>query len=202
MICQTDNTSYCGWIEPDGKVSLLNSTDGKPLTTLMIDQPYLEQHLMIENGKIGIVTPRLLMDDNQVYLVLPPPGNNRAYSNRISFMQVVPVDGVVYAFDRVTGKRLWFNEDLFDEQLLVIERFNKLPVLVAANSGIVPEKKDTKFKVVIIDKRTGKLRYNNVFVRTAVFLSMLTDVTNNGIVLWGYGVKISIDPKDDAITQR
>ena len=203
VVCQTYNEDYCGYIEPNGKLTVLNVEDGKPLVECVMDKAYREKHLHLNDGRIGVREPSLLMDENQVYLVLPPPGENRSISTRVSFIKVVPVDGTVYAFNRKSGQRLWFNEDLFTDQLLVVEKFDQLPVLMAMTQGVNQQKRRTVFKVVMIDKLTGKLRYQvDRDNRNSVFLSMLSDSNSKGILFWGYNFKLTIEPIEKTALKR
>lgn len=77
------------------------------------------------------------------------------------------VNGPIYAFERTTGKRLWYVEDLLENQWIILERFADLPVIIAAAPGTDRNGNQTNYKVVVIEKDQGAVRLNKGSCTTA-----------------------------------
>src|SRR5205807_2592910 len=76
----------------------------------------------------------LLQDAGNFYVVLnraaePNPQIQGPWPN-LNGLRSVPVNGMVYAFARDTGKLRWRTMEPVLNQMLLVERFQELPVLI------------------------------------------------------------------------
>ena len=112
-------------------------------------------------------------------------------------MRSLIVNGPIYAFERTTGKRLWYNEDALENQWLILERFADLPVIIAAAPSTDKNGNQTSYKAVVIEKDQGALRLNKGLPYNGNFFQSLTvDLKNGEINLHRYDVKVKISPAE------
>ena len=75
-------------------------------------------------------------------------------------IRTIKVNGVMYAFDRISGKRLWFTDEQLENQELVMEQFQDLPVMIGCHQYALMNGAafvGTGMKIVALDKKTGKV---------------------------------------------
>jgi outer membrane protein assembly factor BamB/tetratricopeptide (TPR) repeat protein len=151
-------------LQPDGRVALTDlraERDGVPSS--------VPKQLVLEaKHRQGILDGLLLQDAGQLYLVLNyPPGGAGALVEDVNpyftgELSSTRVDGLLYAFDRTTGARRWFQS--LSPQYLLLNRFDELPLILCASiimRQTDPNKPVSQEKVLMsIDKRTGKLCYH------------------------------------------
>ena len=94
----------------------------------------------------------LVGDSQRLYLLL----NRRQQKAMVGSLPSVPSNGVVIAFDRVTGKRLWTQE--MNEQNLILRHLDIAPCLVFV---VQEPKRDGQIdyrvlRIVLLDKQSGK----------------------------------------------
>ena len=196
MISSSDPT-VTGCLARDGSFELVRADTGGRVFEGRLDAARLQDHLF-EGGEFAVVDPFALMDAGQVYLFLNRKMSDLNMQNRGAYtmVRVRPVNGVAYGFDRATGERLWFYDGPFDDQLLILERFDELPVLVAAAQVVRDGGRRTEYSVVVLDKQTHRLRKRESFPPNGVFMSMYTDPTTNAVVLWRHDMKLVITPTE------
>jgi outer membrane protein assembly factor BamB len=203
---KTLDPELTGCLTPNGEFELLSTRTGAVLTKGQLDEAYRSTHFPTDTG-IGrspqtVTNPLILLDSERAYLFLNRDGTNPAnpgFGRRAVYygampIRSTPVNGVAYAFERSTGKRLWFAEQLFDTQNLFLERFEELPVLVAANQ--VQENNVYSYKVITIDKQTGMLKYNKGHQQNGFFQSVVVDPKTNIVEFWRYDMRLRILPED------
>ena len=132
---KSTNPEWTGYVKSNGDVEILNTATGKPVSSFKLDAKLSEAHLK------GCVEAQLLADSDRFYVVLDrtPAGNALAMRRNMMYnysMRSQLVNGPIYAFERTTGKRLWYVEDLLENQWIILERFADLPVIIAA-AGIL-----------------------------------------------------------------
>jgi hypothetical protein len=193
------NGEWTGYVKADGHAEVLDIKTGKVVATLKIDEKNLETDLK------PCVEAQLLADADRFYLFLDRdtslPSTNGTmrqpvYNNTIRTHRV---NGPLYAFDRTTGKRLWhYGNGLFENQMLVLEQFAELPVIMAA-SPVRNANNQYTYPVVVIEKARGRLvlerpvTYNGQF-----FMNMNVNLKNGTIDLNRYDMRIYISPDDGA----
>ena len=89
------------------------------------------------------VNEAMLFADGERFFVMlnrPHEGpNNRGGYNPVftQAIRAVRVNGAMYAFDRATGRRLWYTDEQLEDQNISLEQFAELPIIIAAQP--VPE---------------------------------------------------------------
>ncbi|MCZ2343681.1 MAG: PQQ-binding-like beta-propeller repeat protein [Bacteroidales bacterium] len=200
VIITTDDRDWTGSLAPDGSFEVLHVNTGKLIFQGQIDAANLAEHTCNSEGKFDITEPYLLMDAERVYLFLNRKldrNRRNLQGNGFSMVKSHPVNGAAYGFDRTTGKRLWFYDGPFENQLLILERFDELPVLIAAAPGVDEEDHVMKYNVIVLDKR-GRLDKRQGFPQNGAFVSMYADPKTRAIELWRYDLRLRIEPKDSA----
>lgn len=185
---------WIGMIKPTGEVELLSPQTGRPVATFKLDEKYVEAHLRDCTDAV------LLADPDRVFLVLNrdgPVGGGAAGMVRFGgfnqSLRSLRVNGPMYCFERATGKRKWFVEDVLDHQLILLDRFSDLSVIVAGSVN------GAMFKVTVIEKDRGLLRFNRGVPNDGNFFhGMNIDQRNGTVELYKYNnVRISIRADDE-----
>jgi hypothetical protein len=135
-----------------------------------VDAKKADEHLKAKD-KFAVVKPLLMADADRFYVFLnrAPTGVQQPEQNmgQMSPTRVRAVNGVAYAFDRGSGKRLWYMETEFQNQRLIVERFDDLPCLLVSNPmhypdpnapGKQPNNGQPVHKIAAIDKANGAVR--------------------------------------------
>lgn len=201
LVLDTLDNDLTGFLHQDGTFQVLSSRTGKSLFKGGVDADRAESHLKDSSGKFAVTKPLLLADSERFFLFLnrdrDPAKNVPFYGN--SMIRSLPVNGVCYAFDRATGKRLWFTERLFEGQTLLIERMDELPVLIAA--GVVQDEQTRSqvYRIAILDKQVGKLKFYKGYnhQNQGMLQSMIYDPKTKGIELFNYSYRVRIVPDDE-----
>ncbi len=145
-----------GVFQPDGQFFLIRLSDGNLLAN---------EKLEPESSLIGI---HLLAAQDQYLLVV----NTGVRQEQNVTVQPIPavtnnplISGRIYGFDRATGKKLWPAPAVVGQYGMLLNQPSHLPVLVFARlvhrtpqGGTRPE---PKASVLCIDKRTGRVVYEN-----------------------------------------
>jgi outer membrane protein assembly factor BamB len=195
-VIRTADADLAGVVEPDnnGKVTVVRASTGDQVFGNRINPREL-RHL----GDDGLY---FLEDNGRFYVMLNPPTNPRQnprsgpWSNLNDGMRTLPVNGKVHAFDHDNGKLRWVVD--CPEQLLVLEHFREMPILLFTArrqkpgkraAGALPAELVTATRA--IDKRTGKLVYDNENERSGQqFYAVNTDPKAGTIELVSYNWKI------------
>jgi hypothetical protein len=144
-----------GVLKPDGDFTLITLGNGKPL---------VHEQVVAENALSAI---QLLRTDDRYLLITNSGLRNEQNLN----VQPLPssgnasfVNGRVYAFAADTGRKLWPAPAVVSQYFLLSAQPNLLPVLVFARQvsrAGPPPSRDNKTSVLCIDKRSGKVVYEN-----------------------------------------
>jgi hypothetical protein len=191
---------WTGFIKSNGEAEVVDAKSGNLVAKLKIDEKNLERDLK------PCLEAQIIADADRFYLFLdrdpsaPSTNDTRrvpVYNNTI---RTHKVNGPLYAFDRGTGKRLWhYGEGLFENQLLVIEHFNDLPVLMAATPVMrQPPNQGTRYDcpVVVIEKSRGRLLFERAVANNNVFQQLNVNFKNGTIDLNRYDLRIAISPDE------
>jgi hypothetical protein len=133
----------------------------------------------------GAADPRLQQFGGVLPNLLPGTG-----------MRSIPVNGMVYAFDRARGQIAWRAEA--PSQMLLLEQFADLPFLVFTSRYVAPNKfvngQPTQVVAVrVIDKRTGKMLYDqSMSQNTQQFHTLTRDDATEAVELVAYNVKVRL----------
>jgi hypothetical protein len=100
----------------------------------------------------------------------------------------------MYAFDRGSGKRLWCQDEAFENQLLVLEQFADLPVIFAV-AAQTDRGGGNAYRVVAVEKERGLLRFNKpVQFNGYYFQSLQVDLKNGTVDLLRQDLRIHVSP--------
>ena len=139
------NNHYLSVLYPDGKIFVVDLQTGKKSALESIPQAELKKHKYFY----------LASDNKYMYFVTHTPSKNVISVNVPS----IPVNGLLYVYDRQTGKRLW--NQPFKEKYLVLSTQNQLPVTLLVSRKHKPiDKLNKRPRSIIhlkaVDKQTGK----------------------------------------------
>ena len=189
------NPEWTGFVKPSGDVEILSTATGKLIAGFKLDAELGESHLK------GCSEAQLFADTDRFYVVLDRSPAGVAVANRRNMMynytlRSAMVNGPLYAFERGTGKTLWYVDDLLENQWLILERFADLPVILCA--APVSEKNGTiSYKIVVIEKDQGAVRFNKGIPNNGnYFQHMTVDLKSSEINLHRYDLRIRVTPAD------
>jgi hypothetical protein len=191
------NSDWTGFVTPDGVAEVFSVRTGETVTKLKIDAKNLEAHLKPAVGA------QLLADADRYYLVLDRDPNAAGvngfrpvpiYNNYMLRSQ--KVNGPIYAFERGSGKRLWFFGDVLEHQWLVLEQFADLPVIIAS-APVMNQNNAYSHAVVVIEKERGRLVFHKpVLYNGNFFMNLTVDPKNGTISMNRYDTRIIISPDE------
>ncbi len=161
----SENAHLAGVAEPDGTVRVQDLISGKEiLNTRLADPKHLE----------GAQAVYLISDPDYLFLAVNGPtgpnvpgwqgGGVLPNVQPSSGLRSVPVNGMVYCFDRRTGARKWYNP--VENTQMIVSQFEELPmVLFAARHQVIsgPNRSvvQMRYTAQAIAKHNGKLWYDN-----------------------------------------
>lgn len=188
IVLEAQEPELLAVVAPDGEVTVVDLKERRELVKLAVERKHLEK---VQRGT-------LLWDRTQYYLAFQ--GNNEAAPNMIDGpypnvvgLQTVPVNGMLYAFDRKTGELRWHSR--VPRQTLVLDRFEELPILLFTAQvmrSLPPQGINLPVLTLrSIDKHTGKVRYNREYPNTAdSFHTLRVDARTGAIDLIGNSIKL------------
>lgn len=192
------NPDWAGFARPDGEVEVVSVATGETVTKLRIDAAKVSDHMK------GCVQAQVFADPDRFYVVLDrdasatPAAGGQIIPNYNYALRTHKVNGPMYAFDRATGKRLWCQDEAFENQMLVLEQFADLPVVIA-----VAAQRDRNganaYRVVVVEKERGLLRFHKPLQFTAYyFQSLQVDLKNGTVDLLRQDLRIHVSPDAEA----
>ncbi len=195
------NGEWIGFIQPTGAAEVLEVKTGKLVATLQIDPKNLETDLK------PCVEAQLLADQDRFFLFLDrdpslaSTNNTRRVPVYNNTLRTQAVNGPLYTFDRVSGKRLWhYGNGLFENQMLILEQFSDLPVIIAAGPVMQTNNNNQQsYPVVVLEKDRGKLVFNRTVTFNHNFFHNLSVNLKNGTIdLNRFDIRIFVSPDDTA----
>lgn len=196
---KSHNSDWAGFVKPNGEAEIIETRTGNTLATLKIDEKNLETDLKPAGQA------QLLADAERFYLILDrdPSANSSNGTSRLgtaNMLRTVNVNGPIYAFDRGTGKRLWwYGDGLLENQQLVLDRFSEMPVIIAAAPMMqrVNNSPTQVHPVVVIEKARGRLLFDkSVVFDHQNFMNLTVDHKNGTIDLRKQNSRIAIMPDE------
>jgi outer membrane protein assembly factor BamB/tetratricopeptide (TPR) repeat protein len=191
---RSEDSKSVGYLLPNTEFSMIHVATGETAF-----QGRLEPKLNVLEGLVGSFATATNFaseavwftdrDRNYLGLVRPTETGGNFMSAINVGIPVLKVNGAVYCFDRVTSKRLWFTEEQFRNQAIIMDQFRDLPVLVGVATP--QQQQNYSTKVVIIEKSTGKLKFRRD-LQQGVFTSFKTDPKNFLIELYRNDLRIQI----------
>ena len=201
-VLRTADAAVAGVLNQDGSFEAFDARTGKTVALGQVD-PAQVPAVVAADGSMVATDPLLLLDLERAYLVLGRRDNPQgpAFFNGMpqSMLRSLPANGAVYAFDRATGKRLWYNHDALTSQKLILDRFDELPVLVAAVTSPDPTGRVGQYRVTALDKRTGRLVHNYVYGQNGgEFANAARDPKTRAVEFWRFndGLRLKVTPDE------
>ena len=136
------HSHYLSILSPQGVIFIVDLQTGTKSTLESIPEAELKKHKRYY----------LASDNKYIYFV-----THSSTSNVISLnVPSIPINGMLYVFDRSTGKRLW--NQPFKERYLVLNTQNRLPVtlLVSRKRKRIDNRTTNIIHLKALDKQTGK----------------------------------------------
>ncbi len=194
---KTQNPEWVGFVLTTGELTVLSGRTGEPVGGGRVDEFKREEHMK------GCTEAVLLHDAERFFLVLDResgPAVRRGGFQQNAVLKSVKVNGPMYCFDRATGKRLWFADRQFENQMLLTEHFAELPVVIAA-AQLIEENGQATYKVVIVEKDRGKLRFFKGLPQNGqIFHAIVIDPKAAKIELQRYNDRLVITCEDETKT--
>jgi outer membrane protein assembly factor BamB/tetratricopeptide (TPR) repeat protein len=193
---RSDDGWTIGYVTSTGEIAAYDVRTGKKVFSARLDGKWIDKHLAKVNEAL------LLSDHEHYYVALnrPVEGNLNPQGVLDPGMRTAKVNGHLYCFDKQTSKRLWFTHDELENQAIILEQFQDLPVLLAAmyytriNNGVF---EGNQSKVVAIEKETGRLRFRREMGQNGgQFQALLTDPKAGTIELWRPDMRIRFSADD------
>jgi hypothetical protein len=194
-VTQTDDADLIGVVEPSGKVTALEVATNKDVLQTTVDPEHIKK----------VQSIALLQDSTQFYLLIRQPTDpvvnpgGGPYTNILpdTGIRSLPVNGMVYAFEKAKGKQVWRNEAV--QQMLVLEHYEDLPFLLFTSryqkpAGNGPGRFHQQVAAVkCIDKRSGKLLYDDpAMLNGPQFHALNVDEKEGKVELIGQTMKITL----------
>ncbi|GIW79546.1 MAG: hypothetical protein KatS3mg105_1353 [Gemmatales bacterium] len=168
-IMNADDPYLLGLANPsDGHIEVIDLRKQTSLLDTTIDTVHLKQTIDIH----------LLEDNEQFYIATNNPVNNAKINGRIypglRLGHAIPVNGMIFAFDKKTGKPRWWNE--VEHDMLLLHSFRDMPVLLLSARysrwRIVGRSLETVTTARAFDKVTGKLVLNDRLASATQFTEL------------------------------
>ena len=157
IVLDSEDPNFTGVVEPDGQVHIVDlRTHREALTGRMADPTRDLQK---------VETIHLLADAKLFYLTCHAPSNVGEAQSNLALdigLRDLPVNGMIYTFERNTGSLYWYAPAR--NQRLVLDQFRELPVvLLTARYEQTARFRDGDYRLVettstmSIEKRSGKV---------------------------------------------
>jgi outer membrane protein assembly factor BamB len=151
LVLRDDARKYSGAVDPAGNLSILDALSGRELLGAKVQPQHLNK----------ITEARLAADNERFYLLLGT-GVTQETPGLISIaaghLRPIPINGMLYAFHRATGRLCWFNP--LEDQMLLLDQMERLPILLFAAQRTSPPNPNgqqmQQFLFSSINKATGK----------------------------------------------
>lgn len=198
ILLRCEDPNLTGYVSTDkGDVVIFSVKDGKEIFSGKLDAKKMQAQLdKVETGT-------LIADRDRFFVVLSRAIDNNARNNNMlavtQGMRTLHVNGTVYCFDRTTKKRLWFTEEQFENQQIILDQFGDLPVMLGAhyynrvNNGVF---EGYRFSVVAVDKQTGRTLYRKEVAPQGPFHALTADPKTGIIELIRSDLRIRFAPED------
>ncbi len=177
------NHHFLSVLNTKGELSIVDLRTGKKSSLETLPQTELKQHKNFY----------LVSDGKYIYFVSHSQSSNDISVNVPS----IPVNGMLYVFDRQTGKRLWNQE--FQNQHLVLNEQNSLPValLVARNHKRTGNRSTSIIHLQAVDQQTGKSLLNWEAPIESNIRSLDVDYRQKMIEILTFNVRIRLYDADE-----
>jgi hypothetical protein len=170
-VLHSQDPNLTGVVEQNGKITVVDLRTKKTV----LDANVLQFRIQTESAADvkNLHKPLLLADRDRFYVVLNTPldtgkvGGGVLSNNFSNGLRCAPVTGWICAFERKTGEFAWHLPERTGAQMLVLEQFDRLPVLIFSvrymehqknpQGGIIAVR--PVHETVAVDKESGSAVY-------------------------------------------
>lgn len=193
---RSEDALHMGYVTPKGEVVVYNGITGQQVFAAKMDEKKLPEHLAKVDDAM------LMSDPERFYVALnrPVEAAQMAFNNGNQVVQqgmkLTKVNGTVYAFERATGKRLWFSAEQFDNQMILTEQFADLPIIFAGNTAtqmVNGNFQGQTIRLIAIDKQSGKTKYRRESP-TGTIYAITNDLKTGVIEFLRYDMRVRFTP--------
>lgn len=192
----SEDPRLAGVVEPDGTVRVVDVVARKEvLNAKLADPKHVEKAqavYLVSDPDYLFVAVNGPADPN----VPPWGGGLQPNVQNGSGLRSIPVNGMVYAFNRKTGGLQWYNP--VENQHMILSQFDELPLVLftARYQHLSPPPQRIamwKYTARAIAKHNGKLWYDNPNVFAGMFFHSLTmDHRTGKVELTGGNLKVTL----------
>lgn len=199
VMLRSEDPNVAGYVSDKGEVVIFGVKDGKEVFSAKLDEKKFARHMD------KVETAVLLSDRDRFYVMLNRPiegvNVNFGYSPSVTpGIRTLKVNGHMYCFDRATKKRLWYTDEQLENQQIILDQFQDLPILLGAhwynqvNNGVFV---GNGMKVVAIDKATGRTLFRKELGQNATpFHALNADPKTGTVELIRSDLRIKFVPDD------
>ena len=197
IMLRCDDPNLTGYVSDKGEVAIFSVKDGKEVFSSKLDPKKLTEHMDKVDSAV------LLVDRERFFIVLNRPIENNANFNFnpsvTPGIRTLRINGHMYCFDRATKKRLWYTDEQFENQQIVLDQFQDMPVVLGAhwfnqiNNGAFV---GNTLRIVALDKRTGLALFRKEVQPNQPFHALNVDPRNGTVELLRADLKIRFSPDD------
>ncbi len=193
IVLKADNVKRFGYVSSKGEIVIFQAETGEELSRLQIDADKVAEHLKEVNEAI------LLEDNNSYYIILNrPEKNGNTYPSFIATMRYCTANGSMYCFNKNSKKRLWYTNKQLENQLILLDQFKDIPVLIAASNfnQVVGGAFMGQFtNVAILDKQSGKYLAKKSLQSAGQFTALVNNPKDQIITFWRHDIRFKLTPK-------
>lgn len=176
-------------LEPNGRFTLLNATDGKQRVQAAIDPiERLQQFVVLRSRTRYVLMTQGVPDQERLdgRLTIPNP-------------TLSEVNGHAYGFDRETGQRVWKTE--IGQQAFNPNQPSELPILTLAAQTYFPGRQvlvrnSRPFSLLLLDKRTGEIVFEDESANPNPRFQVTVNREQPSIEVVFYTFKIVLKPRE------
>ncbi len=200
VMLHCEDPNLTGYVSNNGDVVVFSVKDGKEVFTAKLDEKKLARHM-------DKVESAVLLSDRERFFVMlnrPLENNNLNYNPSLTpGIRTLRVNGHMYCFDRATAKRLWFTEEQLENQQIVLDQFQDLPIVLGAssfnriNQGVF---EGNGVRVIGLDKRSGNRLYDKEISPSGAFHALMVDPRTGTVELIRNDVRIKFLPDDNKVS--
>jgi outer membrane protein assembly factor BamB len=148
IVLKAEDPDMLAYVDPKGVLSIVDLRLCREVFQTNVAEAHLDK----------VYSGFLLDDAGQYFVVLNKANDGGAPSSNFVNMRSSPVNGLVYAFDKPTGRMDWYVQ--VTTQMILLEQFQQLPVLLFSANYKAPAGGPGRVAnltaTMSIDKRTGK----------------------------------------------
>jgi outer membrane protein assembly factor BamB len=185
--------TLAGAADPDGTCTILDLAAGKELGKLKMAPEDVRNASEIH----------LVADPDRFYLAVDAPLNGQKVVGGLlpnaMHMRAVKVNGNLYAYDRTTGKLCWDSDGKVEHQMLLLEQFQDLPVVILtaqyrkANGPVGNPFGNMCMGVLVFDKREGACLLQKEYVNGGnQFFALNANLQEKTIELQSFEMRVRL----------